>query len=133
MTTRTELFAVTAVMEVGAGLILVVAPAPAIGLLFDDSVNQTAVAIGRLAGVALMAIGATCWWSRRDLASAASRGLVCGLLLYNVAVAVLVLSGSLGPITPLLWTAVVVHVAMAVWCGTSLRAVPVSMRSVSHE
>jgi hypothetical protein len=127
MTTRTALFAVTAAMEVGAGLVLLVAPALAIGLLFGDSANQTAVAVGRLAGIALTAIGTACWWARRDVASAASRGLVCGLLLYNAGVAVLVLSGGLGPTTPLLWAAVVAHTVMAVWCGTSLRAAPVRM------
>src|SRR6188508_1580806 len=87
MTTRTALFAVTAAMEVGAGLVLLVAPALAIGLLFGDTANQTAVAVGRLAGIALTAIGTACWWARRDVASAASRGLVCGLLLYNGGVA----------------------------------------------
>ena len=45
MTTRTALFVVTAALEVGAGLILLVAPAVAIGLLFGDSANQTAVAV----------------------------------------------------------------------------------------
>lgn len=119
--TSTQFFAVTAGMEVGAGLALIVAPALVIRLLFGPSEIQTGVAIGRLAGAALVSLGAACWWARHDGGSAASRGLVSGLLIYNAAVVALVLSGSFGSLGPALWAVVVVHGAMAIWCVWLLR------------
>jgi len=119
--TSTQFFVVTAGMEVGAGLALIVAPALVIRLLFGPSELQTGVAIGRLAGAALVSLGAACWWARHDGGSAASRGLVSGLLIYNAAVVTLVLSGSFGSLSPPLWAVVVVHGAMAIWCVWLLR------------
>jgi hypothetical protein len=103
-------------MEVGAGLALIVAPALVIRLLFGPSEIQTGVAIGRLAGAALVSLGAACWWARHDSGSAASRALVSGLMIYNSAIVALVFSGSFGSFGPPLWAVVVVHVAMAIWC-----------------
>jgi len=114
--TSTRFFAVTAGMEVGAGLALIVAPALVIRLLFGPSEIQTGVAIGRLAGAALVSLGAACWWARHDSGSAASRALVSGLMIYNSAIVALVFSGSFGSFGPPLWAVVVVHVAMAIWC-----------------
>ena len=79
-------FVVTAALEIGAGLVFLVAPALVIRMLFAASDIQTGVAIGRLAGAALLSLGAACWWARHDGGSAASSGLVSGLLIYNVAV-----------------------------------------------
>ena len=119
--TSTQFFAVTAGIEVGVGLALIVATALVIRLMFGPSEIQTGVAIGRLAGTALVSLGAACWWARHDGGSAASRGLVSGLLIYNAAVVALVLSGSFGSLSPLLWAVVVVHGAMAIWCVWLLR------------
>ena len=119
--TSTQFFAVTAGIEAGAGLALIVAPALVIRLLFGPSEIQTGVALGRLAGAALVSLGAACWWARHDGGSAASRGLVSALLIYNAAVVALVLSGSFGSLGPLLWAVVVLHVAMAIWCVWLLR------------
>ena len=114
--TSTRFFAVTAGMEVGAGLALLVAPALLIRLLFGPSEIRTGVAIGRLAGAALVSLGAACWWARHDSDSTASRALVSALLIYNSAVVALVLSGSFGSFGPPLWAVVAVHGAMAIWC-----------------
>jgi hypothetical protein len=120
--TSTQFFAVTAGMEVGAGLTLMMAPAVVIRLLFGPSEVQTGVAIGRLAGAALVSLGAACWWARDDAGSAASRGLVGSLLIYNATVVALAFSGSFGSVGPLIWAVVLVHLAMAVWCVWLLRA-----------
>jgi hypothetical protein len=120
--TSTQFFAVTAWLEVGAGLVLIVAPALAIRLLFGTFEIQTGVAIGRLAGAALVSLGAASWCARHDGGSAASKGLVSGLLIYNAAVVVLVLSGSFGSLGPPLWAVAIVHAAMAIWCVWLLRA-----------
>lgn len=114
--TRTHLFLVTALMEVGAGLALLVVPALVLGFVLGASGGQIGVAIARLAGVALLSLGAACWWARHDGGSAASHGLVSGLLIYNAGVVVIALSGSFGSLTPPLWATVVLHGAMTVWC-----------------
>ena len=120
--TSTRFFAVTAAMEVGAGLTLMVAPAVVIRLLFGSSEIETGVAMARLAGAALVSIGTACWRARDDGGSAASRGLQSGLLIYNTAVVALVLSGTFGPLGPLVSAVVLLHGAMALWCLWLLRA-----------
>jgi hypothetical protein len=114
--TSNQFFGVTAGIEIGAGLALIVAPALVISLLFGPSEIHTAVAVGRLAGAALVSLGAACWWARHDGRSAASRGLVSGLLVYNVAVVALVVSGSFGSLSSPRWAVVAVHGALATWC-----------------
>ena len=115
MTPR-QFFAVSAVMEVGAGLILLIAPALAIALVLGSSGAET-VPIGRLAGAALLSLGSACWWARHDDYSAASRALVIGMLVYNAAVVGLVVSGSFGRLVPLLWALALLHGSMAMWGG----------------
>ena len=130
----TQFFVVTAVMEVGAGLVLLMAPALVIRLLFGSSEIQTGVAMGRLAGAALVSLGAACWWARHDGGGAASRGLIGGLLIYNAAIVALVFSATFGSPGPPLWAVVVMHGAMATWCVWLLRAAgerPRSQRETS--
>ena len=120
-TVTTPFFVVTAVLEVGAGLALLIAPALAITLVFGSSATEPAVALGRLAGAALLSLGAACWSARHDGESAASRALVSGMLIYNAAVVALVLTGSLGSVGLLLWVVTLVHGGMAFWCLWVLR------------
>jgi len=120
-TAVTQLFIVTAALEVGAGLILLLAPAPVITLLFGPAVDAfPATAMARLSGAALLSLGAGCWWARGDERSVASRALVRALLLYNAAVVALLLFGGFGPLGPPLWAVVAIHGAMATWCARSL-------------
>jgi hypothetical protein len=114
----TRLFVVTAALESGAGLTLLVAPAAVIRLLFGPSVDLfPAVGIARLTGAALFSLGAACWWARSDGRSAASQALLRALLIYNASVVVLGLSGALGALAALLWAAVVLHGVQAIWCA----------------
>ena len=114
-----QLFIVTAALEFGAGVALLIAPAVFIRLLFGSAVEVfPAVGMARLAGVALLSLGAACWWARDDERSAASRAIVRAMLIYNVAVIALVFFGGLGALGPLQWTAVVLHGGMGIWCGT---------------
>jgi len=125
----TLFFIVTTLLEIGAGLALLLAPALVMRMVFGPSSDiQTGVAIGRIAGAALLSLGAACWWARHDVDSTASRALVSGLLIYNAAIVVLVLSRSLGSLSPLLWAVVVVHGTMTTWCVRLLRGRPVSVR-----
>src|ERR1700752_835417 len=94
-TTR-QFFVASAVMEATVGLALLITPNLVITLLLASPVTDTAVAVGRLAGAALLSLGAACWWARADAGSAASRALVIGMAVYNAAVIAVVLSGSFG-------------------------------------
>lgn len=113
----TRLFIVTAAIELGAGLTLLVAPAVVIRLLFGSEVDVfPATSIARVTGAALLSLGTACWWARHDERTEASRGLVGALLVYNAAVAALVSVGVLGDLGPLQWSAIVLHAALAIWC-----------------
>ena len=117
----TPFFVVSAVMEAGAGLALLAVPDLAIRLVFGSPGTETGVALARLAGVALLSLGAACWLARDDGSSAAARALVGGMFTYNAAVVALVVTGSLGPAGPLLWGLALVHGLMALWCLSLLR------------
>jgi hypothetical protein len=120
--TTTAFFAATAAMEAGAGLALLIAPTLVITLLLAGLVTNTHVALGRLAGAALLSLGAACWWARSDAGSVASRALVGGMSVYNVTVIAIVLAGSFGSLSrPILWVVILLHGAMAAWCVSLLR------------
>jgi hypothetical protein len=105
--------AVTAVIEVGAGLGLVALPDVVVKLLLGADISGAAVPLGRVAGVALLALGLACWLARGHAASA----LASAMLLYNCGVAlVLGMAGVVSGMTGvLLWPAIALHAVMAVW------------------
>ena len=121
MTTR-QLFIVTALSEVGLGLLLVSVPSMPVLLLIGASLDTPgALVVARVAGAALLSIGAACWLARDDGQSRAAKGLVAALLLYNAVVVALVLSASFGSLGALLFALAVLHGAMAMWCIWLLR------------
>jgi hypothetical protein len=118
------LFLVTAVIEVGAGLGLALAPVALVSFLLGSSLDTpAAVTVGRVAGTALLALGVACWLARHDGRSRVATGLVTAMLLYNLAaVSILASAGiGLGLGGVALWLAVVLHAAMGVWCIVCLR------------
>jgi hypothetical protein len=121
-----QLHTMTAVIEAGAGLALLVAPSIVVKLLFDAEISGAAIPLGRVAGAALLALGVACWLARGDAQSPAARGLVAAMTFYNfAAVAIFLFAGlelKLAGIA--LWPAVILHAAMGVWCVTSLRRKP---------
>ncbi len=121
------LHTVTALIEAGAGLALVIFPSAVVALLLGSGLdNPVAVTLGRLAGAALLALGVACWLARGDAGSHAAKGLAAGMVVYNfAAVALLVYAGiGLGLHGVLLWPAAVLHAGMTVWCIACLWTKP---------
>ena len=120
------LLIVTAALEAPTGLALLAIPAVVIQVLFGSAPDATGALVARVAGVALLALGAACWLARRDHRSGAARGLSAAMLLYNTGVtAVFVYAGlGMGVSGIGLWPAVVAHVGLAIWCLACLRGKP---------
>lgn len=119
-----HLFIVTAVIEVGTGLALLLSPSVPVSVLLGSSLDTpTGLIVGRVAGAALLSFGFACWLARNDEQSQAAKGLIAAMLLYNVAaVAVLAYAGAgLGLTGVGIWPAVLLHAALAVWCLACLR------------
>jgi hypothetical protein len=120
----------TAVIELGAGAALMCFPSMMLALLLGPGLDTAAAAtLGRLAGVALSALGVACWLAQFDAQSRAARGLLSAMVLYNLgAVVFLGAAGVLSQVVGVaLWPAVVLHAVMAVWCITCLLRKPMQM------
>jgi hypothetical protein len=115
----------TAIIEAATGLALIAVPAIVVRLLLGAEISGASIPLGRVAGAALLALGVACWLARDDTKSRTASGLVVAMLMYNiVATAVLAFAGiRLGLHGVALWPAVVLHAAMAVWCGRACGAV----------
>jgi hypothetical protein len=121
-----RLLKLTAFIEAATGLGLICVPAVIVRLLLGSALVGAGVPLGRLAGVALLALGIACWLASSDTESCAARGVVTAMTLYNIG-AVLVLGAAglkLRPVGTGLWPAVVLHAAMTIWCVTSLLRKP---------
>jgi len=121
---KKALLTVTAAIEVGTGVALLVWPPAPVQLLLGSSLDTpAALTVGRLAGAALLALGAACWLARSDKQSRTATGLITAMLLYNTAaVALLAFVGVSSGLRGVgLWPAVVLHAALAGWCVASLR------------
>ncbi len=118
------LLVVTALLEAVTGVALMVAPAPPVLLLPGAALDTTGrLLVARVAGASLLALGLACWLARNDGRSRAARGLVAAMLLYNVmAVAVFIYAGLGLKLSAIgLWPAVVLYLALALWCVECLR------------
>jgi hypothetical protein len=63
-------------------------------------------------------MGAACWLARNDEQNQAAIGLIAAMLLYNAAVVVVLAHAGVGlGVRGIgLWPAVLLHLALAVWC-----------------
>ena len=124
---RAWLLIVTAFTEVGTGLALLVVPSVPLALLLGVSATvPEALLIGRVTGAALLAIGVASWLARGDRQGPAQLGVLTGVLIYDGAAAALLAYAGLvlSMAGALLWPAVVIHTALAVWCLACLRSGP---------
>jgi hypothetical protein len=113
----------TAIVESGAGAALICCPSLSVWLLLGSTLDTpAAIALGRVCGVALLALGIGSWFARHYARSPAARGLVVAMVLYNVAVVVILAFAAIDSklVGIALWPAVALHAAMSVWCVTYL-------------
>ena len=120
------LLKLTAIIEAATGLGLIAVPAIVVRLLLAAEISGATIPLGRVAGVALLALGVASWLASYDEQSCAARGLVSAMVLYNIgATLILALAGiGSGFVGIALWPAVILHAAMAVWCVGCLRRSP---------
>src|SRR4030095_970619 len=79
-----RLLALFAVLEAATGLALMIDPSVVARLLLGADVSGDGVAVGRVAGFALVALGVACWPSRDQVNRSAPA--VRAMLTYNVLV-----------------------------------------------
>jgi hypothetical protein len=120
-----SLLIVTALVEVGAGIALLLTPSLAVELLLGAGLSspQSLVA-GRVTGAALFALGVTCWLARNGDRDGVPIALVAGMLIYNVAVPILLIYAAIASMMHgiALWPASVLHMVLAVCCIACLRS-----------
>jgi len=119
----TALMTVTAFVETGTGLLLLIWPALLFALLFDwRQVAPETLLIGRVAGAGVISIGVASWPASRDTRTPGELGVLAGVLTYNVLAALLLTFAGVGlKITGIaLWPAVVYHAVLAAWCVACL-------------
>jgi hypothetical protein len=121
-----RLLKLTAFLETSTGLALIVVPAFVVRLLLRAEISGAAITLGRVSGLALLALGVACWLASYDEQSCAGRGVVSAMVIYNLGV-VLVL-GAAGiqspPVGILLWPVVILHAAMGALCVAALLRKP---------
>jgi hypothetical protein len=118
------LLVVTAVLEGATGVALVTLASRLATLLLGAPLDApAAVTLARVAGLALLALAVTCWRARDDGQSQAAKGLVGGMVVYHIGVAIAFAYAAIGlELSGVgLWPTALFHVAMTVWCVTALR------------
>ena len=117
------LLLVTALVEMGAGIALVIAPSWVTKLLLGEGLSSSpSQVLGQITGAALVSIAVACWFaSNRE--SSGERGTIASLLIYNLAVPALLIHAAVAYETRgiALWPACVLHFALAIWCISCVR------------
>ena len=115
-----HLLVATAAIESGAGLALLSFPSMSAALLLGSPLTTAdSVALGRVAGAALFALGIASWLARNEQ-SASAKGVLAAMTVYNIAATIIlaVFGIERHPAGIALWSVVLLHAAMSVWCVT---------------
>ena len=114
-----RLLVVSAVVEAGTGLGVLIAPSLLAQTLLGGPLEGPVVlTVARIGGAGLHALGIACWLSRND-----GRPLVMAMLFYNVAAVAILAYAAVGlALSSIgLWPVIGLHTAMAVWCAGTLK------------
>jgi hypothetical protein len=122
-----RLLTVDAIIEMGAGLLMVVLPSQLWKIVLGTTLSTPVeLTLSRIAGVAFVALAISWWLARDDEQSHTLRGVVGGMLVFNAGVVIVL--GYAGIVlrlsTILLWPFILFRLAMAVWCVIQLRHKP---------
>lgn len=102
------LLALAAVGEAATGVVLLAYPPIVVRLLFGVEIVGTGIVMSRVAGVALIALGAACWPGSSP--SRALRAMLCYSLSATLYLAYLGIRGEW--VGSLLWPAVAIHAVL---------------------
>ena len=118
-----------AILEIGAGIALLVEPRIVIALLLAGNEPLQAMPLGRVVGIAILALGVACWPTRQraESGSPALRSMLIYSVLIALYLAYLFTIEHLGGV--LLWPAVALHAVVAlllVWAWRGERGTKVT-------
>jgi len=123
MPIQRQLLTIAAAGESLTGLAFILAPEATTRFILGAKPNVAGVMLGRVVGVALMAIGIACWGARNDTGSATRSGTLKAITFYSAGVGLLLVlfaaiakTGSI-----VLWSAGVLHLALAAAFAISFR------------
>jgi hypothetical protein len=110
---RENVLALAALAEASTGVVLLAYPSIVVRLLFGSEIVGAGVIMSRLAGIALIGLGAACW------PGADNRRAVQGMMTYSLlAMLFLIYIGVRGEgVGLLLWPAVIAHAILIALLG----------------
>jgi hypothetical protein len=117
------LLTLTAVLESGTGLGLLIVPSVVTTIILGSPVDtKDALVLARITGIALLVIGIICWLYRNEEQIKSTKGIVGAIGVYNFGIlAVFVYVGFGSELTGIgLWPLSIAHVVMGIWCITFL-------------
>ena len=117
-----KLLHVAAAIEAATGLALIIDPPILSQLLLGDGVSGAGMALGRVAGFALLSLGLACWPGPESAGANAPalRALLTYNLLATLYLAYMGIGGRL--VGSLLWPAVVIHAVLTLLLARAWRA-----------
>jgi hypothetical protein len=124
-----KLLVITAAIEAGTGLGLLVVPSVIAQLLLGATLDApAAVTVARVAGAGLLSLGVACWMARNN-----GRALVVAMLFYNVVAVAILAYAALGlALSGVgLWPAIGLHTLLAGWCAVALKSTPLHQTTTS--
>jgi hypothetical protein len=105
------LLSVAAAIEAATGLALIIYPQAVASLLLGADLGAAGIAVGRVAGIALLSLGLACWMSRK---AANESTVLVAILTYNLLVTTYLMAlGFAGELVGiLLWPAIAIHAVL---------------------
>jgi hypothetical protein len=108
------LFATGALGEFGVGLALLAFPGEVTSRALDTSLAATDFVLGRVFGLALIALGLTWWGACKERDGRPSGPIATGFIAYNLGAGLLMALQALAAVhaVPIVWFAALLHLAL---------------------